>query len=110
MVVIEDGGVNPVCCGSDMDLLIPRKDDNLIEKHVPNVAVMGNKITVTVNHVMEKEHFIEVIMLETDKGFYTRYLNPNTVPYAEFTIGKDEKAIAAYEYCNIHRLFKKDIN
>lgn len=109
MVVIEDGGVNPVCCNTNMEYLIPRTDEDLREKHVPEVRRDKCKVIVEVNHVMEDKHYIEAIMLETDKGFYTRYLKPGDKPCVSFELNKDEKPLIAYEYCNIHRLFKRDI-
>ena len=49
----------------------------------------------------------KVIAIETDKGFYKKYLNPGEEPKATFTL-TDEKFVAAYELCNKHGLWKKE--
>lgn len=108
VAVVNDGGVNPMCCGQDMELLSPGTSDGDTEKHVPKVTCNMNKVMVEVGaklHPMTPEHYINMIVLETDKGAYIRFLTDNDVPSVEFTIGKDEKPIMAYSYCNIHSLF-----
>lgn len=110
LIVNNDGGVNPVCCNKQMELLIPRTDNDLIEKHVPVVNVHKCKITIEVPHVMDEKHYIQTIILETNKGHYLRNLRPSEKPIVEFEISKEESLIAAYEYCNIHGLFKKELN
>ena len=108
VVVVNDGGVNPVCCGQDMELLIPGTSDGDVEKHVPKVTKNNCKVQIDVGsipHPMTKEHYIKIILLETDKGLYIRYLKDGDVPSVEFTLTKDEVPIMAYSYCNIHSLF-----
>lgn len=109
MMVMDDGGVNPVCCNTNMELLIPREDEMLLEKHVPIVTVECDKVMVKIPHVSETNHYIEAIILETNKGTYIKYFRPTEKPEAEFMLDKSEELIACYEYCNIHRLFKKDL-
>ena len=109
MVVMDDGGVNPVCCNTNMELLVPRSEDSLLEKHVPVVKVDCEKVWVSVPHVSEANHYIEAIVLETNKGTYIKYFKPGDRPVAEFVLEKDEEVVACYEYCNIHRLFMKDL-
>ena len=46
------------CCGEEMKLLVPNSVDAAVEKHVPNYEKVEDEIFVTVNHVMEKEHFL----------------------------------------------------
>ena len=78
------------------------------EKHVPVIEVEGNKVTVTVGsveHPMQDEHWIEFIYLETKKGGQLKYLNPGEKPQATFIL-EDDEAVAAYEYCNLHGLWK----
>ena len=50
-------------------------------------------------------HYIEMIIIETKKGLQVKYLNPGEEPYAEFLLDNDE-VVAAYEYCNLHGLWK----
>ena len=56
---------------------------------------------------MADDHWIQWIVLETDKGVYRKTLNPGDIPEAKFTL-TDEKLLAAYEYCNKHGLWKAD--
>ena len=69
--VINDcncNGCGIVCCGEPMEKLVPNSVDAAVEKHVPTYEKVGDEIIVTVNHVMEEEHFIEwVCMVEENK-------------------------------------------
>jgi superoxide reductase len=107
--IVKDTGVPTICCGEEMKELIPGTSDGASEKHVPVISVSGNKVTVTVGsveHPMLPEHYIEWIILETDKGVQKKTLQPGQKPAAEFVLSEGEKVLAAYEYCNLHRLWK----
>lgn len=109
--VIQNGGGPLTCCGEPMTELTANTSDGAQEKHVPVVTVTGNEVSVSVGeaeHPMLEEHFIQWIFLQTDKGIHQAYLHAGEKPTARFTLG-DEKPIAAYEYCNLHGLWKKDI-
>ena len=109
---LNDSGVPVVCCGEPMKELVPGSSDGAFEKHVPAVKADGSKITVTVGeveHPMMEEHYIQFIALETDKGFQIKNLKPGEKPVAEFVLADGEKAVAAYEYCNLHGLWVKEI-
>ena len=91
--------------------LIPGSVDAAAEKHVPVIEVKGETVTVKIGeviHPMLPEHHIEWILLETKKGFQIKYLEPGDSPEAKFILNDDE-AVAAYEYCNLHGLWKKEI-
>ncbi|MGP1348183.1 MAG: desulfoferrodoxin family protein [Stomatobaculum sp.] len=82
------------------------------EKHVPVVACSGNKVTVKVGsvaHPMIEAHYIQWIVLETRQGFQTRFLKPEEEPCAEFLVAEGDAPVAAYEYCNLHGLWKAEI-
>lgn len=111
ILMVEDSGVNPVCCGEEMKELKAGTVDASKEKHIPVVTVNGNKVEVVVGeviHPMVDAHYIQWIYLETKKGSQMKMLKPNEEPKAEFLLENDEP-VAAYEYCNIHGLWKKDI-
>lgn len=83
--------------------------DGAYEKHVPVIEQNGNTVTVkvgSVEHPSHPEHYIEWILLETEQGFQIHYLKPGMKPEAAFLT--NEKVIAAYEYCNLHGLWKAD--
>lgn len=109
---IEDSGVPVVCCGEPMVELVPNTTDAATEKHVPVVEVEGDIVKVTVGsveHPMTEEHHISFIMLETSEGVYRKPLDPTGKPHAEFALKAGEKALTAYEYCNLHGFWKADI-
>lgn len=108
---IKDSGVKVVCCGQPMTELVANTVDAATEKHIPVVSVDGKEITIkvgSVTHPMLEEHSIQWICLQTDKGTHFAYLNPGEAPEAKFAL-VDEKPIAAYEYCNLHGLWKAEI-
>ena len=90
--------------------LVPNTTDAAGEKHVPVVTVDGDKVTVTVGsveHPMLPAHFIQWILLETATGWQKKKLAPEVKPSATFIV--DSKVIAAYEYCNLHGLWKSEL-
>ncbi len=108
---ISDSGVPMICCGQEMKELIPNTVEASKEKHLPVVAVSGNKINVkigSVPHPMLPEHFIQWVYLQTEKGGQRKNFKPGDVPEVNFLVD-DDKPIAAFEYCNLHGLWKTDI-
>lgn len=82
------------------------------EKHVPVVEKKGDTVLVKVGeleHPMLEEHYIMWIYLETDRGGMLRKLSAGEKPEAEFHLSAGEKPVAAYEYCNLHGLWKAEI-
>jgi len=107
--MVETKAGKLVCCGQEMVQLEANTSDGAKEKHVPVVTVDGNKVTVEVGsvaHPMLDEHHIAWIILETDNGFQRTYLDHTGSPQAVFALPQDEKAVAAYEYCNLHGFWK----
>ena len=94
------------CCNQPMITLKPNSTDASFEKHIPNYEIQGDKILVSVNHVMEPEHYIEWILLQTENQVYKRLLRPNEKAEAVFPYVKGSKL---YSYCNKHALWTKDV-
>ena len=93
-------------------LLTPNTTDAAGEKHVPVITIQNNEVKVavgSVEHPSIPEHFITFILLETDKGMQMKWGKPGAVPAATFTIAEDETVLAAYEYCNLHGLWKATV-
>ena len=108
----EKSGCTPMCCGETMKEIVPNTTDAAQEKHVPDVTVDGKTVTVkvgSVTHPMLEAHYIQFIILETSKGFHKIDLKPGEAPEAVFTLAEGETPIAAYENCNLHGLWKKEI-
>lgn len=111
IVIVKDSGVPTICCGEAMMELVPGTSDGSGESHVPVIKVSGNTVSVTVGsklHPSVAGHYIEWILLQTDKGIQKKWLNPGNAPNVDFAIMTGEKVEAAYEYCNIHKLWKAD--
>ena len=83
--------------------------DAAVEKHVPVVTQEGNKITVAVSsveHPMLPEHYIMGVYIETKNGGQLHKFQPGDTPKATFTLADGDEFVAAYEYCNLHGLWK----
>ncbi|MBO4477018.1 MAG: desulfoferrodoxin [Lachnospiraceae bacterium] len=112
IIKVKDSGVPVVCCGEKMTEIVANTTDAAFEKHVPAVTVDGSKVTVcvgSVQHPMLPEHYIQFILLETTNGYQVKNLKPGEAPVAEFILAEGESAVAAYEYCNLHGLWKAEI-
>ncbi|SEA24430.1 superoxide reductase [Lachnospiraceae bacterium NK3A20] len=108
----EKTASTPICCGEPMKEVVANTTDAAQEKHVPVVTCEGNQVTVqvgSVEHPMLPEHFIQWIILETENGFQKKDLKPGEKPCALFVLADGEKPVAAYEYCNLHGLWKAEI-
>ena len=107
---VVDSKVPVVCCGQKMEELVPGTVDASVEKHLPVVTWLDdNTIKVEVGsvaHPMTEEHHIAFIYVETDKGGIKVDLTDK--PEAVIALG-DAKAVAVYEYCNLHGLWKTEL-
>ena len=101
-----------VCCINGWEELLPNTTDAAGEKHVPVIDTDGKTVTVkvgSVEHPMLAAHYIMWIVLETNQGYQKKELKPGEKPVAQFALAEGETAVAAYEYCNLHGLWKADV-
>ena len=94
------------------ELLTANTTDAAVEKHVPEVTQDGSRLLVkvgSVEHPMLDAHYIMFIALETCCGLQQKVLAPGEKPEAEFILAEGEKALAVYEFCNLHGLWKKEL-
>ena len=107
---VVDSKVPVVCCGEQMQELIPNTVDASNEKHVPVVTRLDdNHIKVEVGsvpHPMLPEHHIAFIYVETESGGIR--INLKDKPEA-VVCTCSERPIAVYEYCNLHGLWKTEL-
>jgi len=107
--VVESHEGDLVCCGEEMKLMEEKTKEEGLEKHVPVVEVVGNKVKVkvgSVEHPMKEEHWIELIQLfKGNKLIFEKRLYPGEKPEAEFLV-EDLTNIKAKELCNIHGLWR----
>ena len=108
--VMEDchceSGCGIQCCGESMQVLVPNSVDAAVEKHVPTYQIIDDEIVVTVNHGMEKEHFIEWISLVKENTEVTVKLYPEQEAIARFPY---MKGATIYAYCNKHGLWSAEV-
>ena len=92
--------------------LVANTVDAAQEKHVPQITIDGSTVDIkvgSVEHPSLPAHYIEFILLETSTGIHTKWLKPGDVPAATFALVEGEKPLAAYEFCNLHGLWKAEV-
>lgn len=107
---VVDSRVPVVCCGEKMEELVPGIMEASVEKHLPVITWLDfnvMKVEVgSVAHPMLPEHHIAFIYVETEHGGIRVDLKDK--PEAIVALG-EEKAVAVYEYCNLHGLWKTEL-
>lgn len=106
--VLHVGGGELVCCGQAMSAVEANATDAAVEKHVPSVESIGDKVLVkigAVEHPMTEDHFIEWVEVVTAARVYRKTFTPGEKPFAEFIVGEEVTEVRAY--CNLHGLWKK---
>ena len=109
--MIDGSGIPIICCGEPMTRLAPNTVDASYEKHLPVVTVAGDIVQVeigSVPHPMTEQHYIMWIYLQTKHGAQRKQLAPGEAPKTLFAL-KDDEALAAYAYCNLHGLWLTEI-
>ena len=109
VAVVKKTGVPVVCCGEQMQEIIPGTTDAAVEKHVPVYEVNGNIVTVSIGsvaHPMIEEHYIEWVALQTKAGNQRKALAPGSEPKVSFAITDGDEVVGVYAYCNLHGLWK----
>jgi len=110
--LIENKGIPLVCCGAQMSELIVNTEDASTEKHLPDITISENVMHVAIGsvlHPMEAAHHIMFIYVETEHGGQHKSLEIGNEPKASFCFSND-KAVAVYAYCNLHGLWKTEVN
>ena len=110
IIEVVNGDVSRVkCCNQQLVLLNANTEDAALEKHVPVYEIDNNEIIVKVGeviHPMEEKHYITFITLVTDNNVIRYDLKPSDEPIVRFPYVKDS---IIYEYCNLHGLWKKEV-
>ena len=113
LVMALPGGKDSAdCCGEGTaELLTANTTDAAREKHVPVIEAQGSKVTVKIGsapHPMVEAHYIQWIYLQTKNGGQFHFFAPGDAPEATFTLPEGDAPVAAYEYCNLHGLWKAE--
>ena len=109
--LIHDGGAPLLCCGREMEPLVPNTAEAGGEKPLPVVSVENDRVHVSVGstaHPMTEEHSIQWVYLQTTRGGQRKCLHPGDAPEAVFALCGDAP-VAAYAYCGLHGLWRTDI-
>jgi len=110
-VKVVDEGPALSCCGQEMEELVADSTDAATEKHVPVVTRDGDDIVVHIgsaDHPMLDAHYIQWAAVVDPKGnVMIKYLKPGEAPELTFN-GKGIEHGTAYEYCNLHGLWKRE--
>ena len=95
-----------------MEAVSANSTDAAGEKHVPVIKKDGRDVIVEVGsvpHPMMEEHYIMGVYIETKQGGQLCRFQPGDQPRAVFTLAPGDELIAAYEFCNLHGLWKAEV-
>ena len=109
VAMVKPSACPTMCCGQAMKEIVPNTTDASQEKHVPVYTVEGNLVKVQVGsapHPMIAAHHIEWVSLQTKGGNQRKALQPGQAPTVSFALCEGDEVVAAYEYCNLHGLWK----
>ena len=110
--LIVNHNVPLVCCGAQMSELVANTVEASVEKHLPEVSLSGSEVHVAVGsvlHPMEEAHHIAFVYVETEHGGQRKALKIGAEPKVSFCL-TDDKPVAVYAYCNLHGLWKTEID
>ena len=93
------------CCEEEMIELKSNEVDAAFEKHIPTYEIDGDNLIVSVNHVMDDDHFIEWICFVTEYGEEYKYFKPEEECKVIFKYNKG----TLYSYCNKHLLWMSEV-
>ena len=110
IIEVVNGDVSRVkCCGSELVELTANTEDAALEKHVPVYEIENDEMIVKVGsviHPMEEKHYITFIALVTEDKLMRIDLKPGDEPIVKLPYIKDA---VIYEYCNLHGLWKNNV-
>lgn len=109
--IIENGSDELTCCNTNMLEIKANTIEAAIEKHIPVIEHLGDKLIVSVGsiiHPMEENHYIKWISVKTNQTIYQFNLNPGDLPKTEISLRNNEIFEEAYAYCNLHGLWKSN--
>ena len=110
VIEVVNGDIKRIkCCDKSLELLVANTIDASLEKHVPTYEIEGNEIIVKVGeviHPMEENHYIMWISLVTNEKVIRVSLKPGEEPIVRLPYIKGS---VIYEYCNLHGLWKNNV-
>lgn len=91
------------CCGITLPALEAEKPD---DRHEISVEVVEDELYVTVEHPMEKEHYLSFLAALTDEGVLLHKLYPEGNAEGRFKMNRVGKILV---YCNRDGLFSVNV-
>ncbi len=88
------------CCGIKLP---PMEAEEADEEHAIKVEIVEDEYFVTVDHPMDKDHYISFLAAVADQGIQFVKLYPESSAEARFKISRVRKI---YACCNRHGLFE----
>lgn len=108
IVIFRNEGKVVNCCEEAMIELLPNQNEEDSVANKPIIRRIGNLVTVLVGtepHSMVDVHYIDFILLETNKGIYYKKLSLDDFAIADFLVHNKEEVVRAYAYCSNHFLW-----
>lgn len=113
-VLNTNSSVKISCCGKEMTKIEPNTVDAATEKHIPFVNIEDNTLFISVGevlHPMTDEHYISRIYVLDDLGNFQKIsLKSTDTPEVSVRFNENAKKLKIYSYCNLHGLWKKEID
>ena len=103
---LDSKNTDTICCGESMQYLNCNSTDGAAEKHVPKYDVLEGRITATVNHPMDEDHYIMWIKFVYANGEKTFFFKPGDEIEAD---SRYEAGMKIYAYCNLHGLWVREV-
>ena len=66
-------------------------------------------VLATLSDVVDDLLHVTSVKLETAQGLQVKNLKPGMKPVAVFALADGDEPVAAYEYCNLHGLWKAEV-
>lgn len=98
---VLNNGDNIICCGKEMTLLNPNYEENNL--HVPNLIKKDRLLYITMDHIMEEDHYITNIYITRDNEVIEYNFKPEDEIAFAFPYSDDLKV---YALCNKHGLWE----
>ena len=110
--LIEDHKVPVMCCGKKMEELVPNSTEAAVEKHIPVPTVENGVLKVSVGEVEHpsiEKHWIPFVAVKASDLVMRREIKATEKPEAIFPIGDFKGEVEVYAWCNLHGLWKAEI-
>lgn len=103
-ILTGTGAASIACCGRQLRPLSPSEDG---ANHLPKIAEVEDEYYVTLEHEMQKDHYLLFAACVNDDSIWLNRLYPEQSP--AFRLPRMKRGAKLYLYCTKHSLFKYNI-